>query len=1290
MASEVVLKESGRISDIQGLVYRMADGQLIPVSVGESVFAGQILVLEAGAKIKFIKADGEEAEIVAAENQASEVEITGNFDNANEDLDDDTLSEIEQIQQAVAEGDLSNVGATAAGGSSGSEGGSTVTSVERNEQQTIAGAGFETSSSTVATSNGGTFTPPQPVTSILIDTTAPNGSFDDLLTNTLNPTLTGTIDDPNAVITATINGTEVTVTNNGDGTFTVTGDFTLVEGSNDIDFTFTDQSGNQTFVDATITADVSLPQGTVDSFVTDDVTPAITGTVDDPEALILVSINGQTFEATNNGNGTWTLADDVVAELAEQQHDVSVTFFDLAGNTNNAQGTVTVEINEAPLVDLQSVNLSENNVFVGQAVATFEANDPDGDTLSFELLGNENGFFEISGSQIILTQAGVDAIQNEDLSLTSIGYSVAVSDQEFTTVANGDSLIARGDNSAVLSIQVDGDLNELGGPVQYTALLTQATESDVTVTLASGLNIVIQAGQNFGTAQRVIDADEDVYLDAETISDSILAVSGGSFDNLVIDSTPVSINVEDTINETTLTLSASESVSEAGGQIVYTATLSNPAQTDVTVTLASGVEILIAANESQGQVEVDFSPSDDVYTEEDSVSDSISLVSGGNFERLSFALDPVSTQVTDTLDVTQLSLFADARVNEGDEIEYTAVLSNPAATDMTISLVNGETILINAGQTTGSVFVATENTPTLDADQLTNQIEPSSVIGGGFEQLEISTEVVTTEINDVVETTTLSLSADSQVDEGDGINYTVSTSSPAATDLTVQLTNGLTLTILAGQTSASAVFTTQDTVYQDARVFNVSIDSGSVIGGGFEDLQIDTSSVVTSVADVSSEVILTLSASEQVEAGENIRYEVTLAEPAATDLSVPLSNGQTVIVLAGSTSGFVDVAAPSGESSLIVSIDELNITGGNFENLVLGNSSVTTSVSDTVSDVTLSLTGTPSVAEGGSITYTASLSAAAETDMSITLSNGEVINIAAGQSSGTVSVDVSDDVYVGADDITASIALNEDQTPAITGGNFENLVLGSSEVTTVVSDTVSDVTLSLTGTPSVAEGGSITYTASLSAAAETDMSITLSNGEVISIAAGQSTGTVSVDVSDDVYIGADDITASIALNEDQSPAITGGNFENLVLGNSSVTTTVTDTVSDVTLNLSATPSVAEGGSITYTASLSAAAETDMSITLSNGEVISIAAGQSTGTVSVDVSDDVYVGADDISASLSLDNVTGGNFENLVLGSSEVTTVVSDTVSDVTLSLTGTPSVAEGGSITYTASLSAQM
>ncbi|WP_040394093.1 immunoglobulin-like domain-containing protein, partial [Catenovulum agarivorans] len=69
---------------------------------------------------------------------------------------------------------------------------------------------------------------------------------------------------------------------------------------------------------------------------------------------------------------------------------------------------------------------------------------------------------------------------------------------------------------------------------------------------------------------------------------------------------------------------------------------------------------------------------------------------------------------------------------------------------------------------------------------------------------------------------------------------------------------------------------------------------------------------------------------------------------------------------------------------------------------------------------------------------------------------------------------------------------------------------------------------------------------------------------------------------------------------------------------------------------------------------------------------------SSGTVSVSVGNDVYAGADNVTTSLSLDNVSGGNFENLVLGNSSVTTTVSDTLSDVTLSLTGTPSVSEGG------------
>ncbi|MER2490338.1 immunoglobulin-like domain-containing protein, partial [Catenovulum sediminis] len=97
------------------------------------------------------------------------------------------------------------------------------------------------------------------------------------------------------------------------------------------------------------------------------------------------------------------------------------------------------------------------------------------------------------------------------------------------------------------------------------------------------------------------------------------------------------------------------------------------------------------------------------------------------------------------------------------------------------------------------------------------------------------------------------------------------------------------------------------------------------------------------------------------------------------------------------------------------------------------------------------------------------------------------------------------------------------------------------------------------------------YTATLSHAAETEMTIGLTNGQSITIAAGSTSGTVNVTASDDVYIGADAVTAGIVQSEEGFD-ITGGNFENLVVETSSVTTSVSDADTDVTLNLSATSS----------------------------------------------------------------------------------------------------------------------
>ena len=65
-------------------------------------------------------------------------------------------------------------------------------------------------------------------------------------------------------------------------------------------------------------------------------------------------------------------------------------------------------------------------------------------------------------------------------------------------------------------------------------------------------------------------------------------------------------------------------------------------------------------------------------------------------------------------------------------------------------------------------------------------------------------------------------------------------------------------------------------------------------------------------------------------------------------------------------------------------------------------------------------------------------------------------------------------------------------------------------------------------------------------------------------------------------------------------------------------------------------------------------------------------------------DDVYIDAGNVSATIS--SATGGNFESLAINPAAATTAITDTIATTTVSLTATASVAEGGNITYTASL----
>jgi small nuclear ribonucleoprotein (snRNP)-like protein len=183
-----------------------------------------------------------------------------------------------------------------------------------------------------------------------------------------------------------------------------------------------------------------------------------------------------------------------------------------------------------------------------------------------------------------------------------------------------------------------------------------------------------------------------------------------------------------------VTLTATGSTVTEGGQITYTATLTNPAQTPVTVTLSNGSTITIGAGQTTGTVNVPTA-ANDVYN---------NGVHGQHHDHRRHRRQlreawcrittPATTTVTDSIDTTSVSLTATGTVVEGGQITYTATLTNAAQTPVTITLSNGSTITIEAGKTTGSV-----NVPTAANDVYNNGSTVSTTItgasGGNFENL---------------------------------------------------------------------------------------------------------------------------------------------------------------------------------------------------------------------------------------------------------------------------------------------------------------------------------------------------------------------------------------------------------------------------------------------------------------------------------------------------------------------------------------------------------------------------
>jgi len=323
------------------------------------------------------------------------------------------------------------------------------------------------------------------------------------------------------------------------------------------------------------------------------------------------------------------------------------------------------------------------------------------------------------------------------------------------------------------------------------------------------------------------------------------------------------------------------------------------------------------------------------------------------------------------------------------------------------------------------------------------------------------------------------------------------------------------------------------------------------------------------------------------------------------------------------------------------------------------------------------------ILEGGSVIFTVTLSQASGGDITVTLSNGAEITIPAGTLSGSsqpVAVQ-SDDPYVDPSGHSVSIV-------DITGGGAnEVLSFDDTPAGYTVADTIDTTTVSLAATPSITEAGtSITYTATLTNAADagSPVTVTLSNGETITIAGGASSGSVvhAVTANEDVYLDPTTVSATIS-------SASGDNFENLVVDSTAAVTSITDTIDATTVTLSNT-TVNERGDYTITATVDNAPETNLVLNLSNGATVTILAGQNSGTSTPATAPDVDNGGEQITVSVV--SHSGGNYELLNTGTALVTindmtpsTPVNDSITVEEESIPGIGGNDESDSYSYTIS-----
>ncbi|EJI1397219.1 tandem-95 repeat protein [Vibrio parahaemolyticus] len=386
--------------------------------------------------------------------------------------------------------------------------------------------------------------------------------------------------------------------------------------------------------------------------------------------------------------------------------DAEITYTVTDGElTDAAKVTVTVNpVNDAPTIKVDAVeSITEDAVSTDTVVATLTVRDTDTpeDQLTVSLENNSNGYFVLVGNEVKLTQAGVDAVNNDELNLKDLTISASVSDGVNPTANDSDSLIVNRVNDAP-TIKVDAVESITEDAVNTDTVVatltvrdTDTSEDQLTVSLENNSNgYFVLVGNEVKLTQAGVDAvnNEELNLKDLTISASVsdgVNPTASDSDSLIVNRVNDAPTVENAIADQVLsedfdvyTIDLNEVFKDSDSSLKFSVSGND----NIQISIVNGVATITPTADWNGSETLTFT-----------------------------ATDPSGESVSQTVDFT-VAPVVDIEADSADVVEDTPTIINVLGNDTFEGKDKVVSLDAENGPKNGTVIVNNDGTVTYTPD----------------------------------------------------------------------------------------------------------------------------------------------------------------------------------------------------------------------------------------------------------------------------------------------------------------------------------------------------------------------------------------------------------------------------------------------------------------------------------------------------------------------------------------------------------------------------------------------